>query len=106
MNLRERIDRLLALPDSLLCGPEADELEDVIQLGFSAVYSGELWVSQVSRALDEAAGGDDADRLKALSQELRAARGSVERVRTPVVQLAARAQELGVGAPGSTSAAR
>ena len=105
MNLRERIDRLLALPDSLLGGPEASELEDVVQLGFSAVYSGELWVSQVSRALDEAAGAGESDRLSALSQELRAARGSVERVRTPVAQLAARAQELGVGAPRSTTTA-
>ena len=98
MNLRERIERLLGLPDSELGGPEARELEDVVQLGFSAVYSGELWVRQVSRALERAA-VDAPETLAALSQELAGARESVARVREPVVALAARAPELGVGAP-------
>lgn len=98
MPLRERIEYLLQLDDRELTGPYAVELEDAIQCGFAAVHAGELWISQVQRALEEAR-GHDPERVAALEREAASARAVVEAARAQMALLHARAQELGVGAP-------
>src|SRR4051812_46104746 len=55
--LRPTIERLLELSDDELKGPRAAELEDAVQRGWTAVHVGELWITQVTRALADA--GDD-----------------------------------------------
>lgn len=92
------------MPDPEIAGDRADEVEDVVQLGLAAVHQGELWVILVRREL-EGAIAQDPERAAALGRELEAARGSVAKVRAPVMRLAARAQQLGVGAPRSGSRA-
>lgn len=97
MPLRPTIEHLLELSDDELGGPRAAELEEAIQRGLTAVHVGELWISQVARALADAS--YDAEHRAALENELAASRGSVKEVRRQVAQLHERAHQLGVGAP-------
>ncbi len=97
MPLRPTIEQLLELSDDELKGPRAAELEDAIQRGLTAVHVGELWISQVARALADAS--YDAEHRAALEAELTASRKSVEDVRRQVGALHERAQRLGVGTP-------
>src|SRR3954453_12035810 len=66
--LRPTIEQLLELSDEELKGPRADELEDAVQRALTAVHVGELWICQVTRALDAA--GDDPEHRAALEKEL------------------------------------
>ena len=97
MPLRPTIEQLLELSDDELGGARAAELEDAIQRGLTAVHVGELWISQVARALANAS--YDADHRTALENELAASRESVKEVRCQVAKLHERAHQLGVGAP-------
>ena len=100
MPLRRRIDRLLGLPSSELGRPEeAAEIEDVVQRGFTAVHSGEMWTTFVSRELESALERGDTERAPALVNELRSSRASLEAVRARVTKLSERAQQVGVGSP-------
>ena len=97
MPLRPTIEHLLELSDDELAGSRAVELEDAIQRGLTAVHVGELWISQVARALAEVS--HDAEHRAALEAELAASRASVKDVRRQVAALHERAHQLGVGAP-------
>ena len=99
MSLRGEIERLRALPDSELQGAAARQLEDIVQRGLSAIHTGELWMTELRRALEGSF--DRPSRAVAIATELAAARTSVESVRGPVLELMRRAQRLGVGTPAA-----
>ena len=98
MNLRDRIEFLLQLPDEELKGAHAVDLEDAVQRGLTAVHSGELWIRHVQRALEAARVGEP-ERAAALAREIEHSRAAVAEIRSRVGPLHERAQELGVGAP-------
>jgi signal transduction histidine kinase len=94
--LRPAIEQLLELSDDELRNGRAAELEDAVQRGLSAVHVGELWISQLRRALVDTTSEED---KVAIEQALAASRASVREVRREVAALHERAQELGIGAP-------
>ncbi len=102
--LRERIDRLLELDMDELAREDAEHVEEVLQRGFAAIKSGELWVLHVQRELDNC--GDDPARCAALREELTASGIALEAVRERVMELCGRARELGVGSPAAAQPAR
>jgi hypothetical protein len=96
--LRERIDRLLELGMDELGRESPEHVEEVLQRGFAAIKSGELWVLHVQRELRKC-GDSDAVRSAALQEELAGSEAALLGVRERVMQLCRRARELGVGSP-------
>jgi uncharacterized damage-inducible protein DinB len=95
--LKDRIDALLQLQDEELRGPRAAELEDAVQRALTAVHVGELWINQLTRALEEKT--HDSEHREALEAALASARESVKEVRRRAAALHERANALGVGDP-------
>jgi hypothetical protein len=95
--LRERIDRLLELDIDELGRECPVEVEEVLQQGFAAIKSGELWVLHVQRELGNCDG--DPVRSAALQEELTSSEAALQAVHTRVTSLSKRASELGVGSP-------
>jgi hypothetical protein len=102
--LRERIDRLLELDVEELGRECPVEVEEVLQQGFAAIKSGELWVLHVQRELDKSAA--DPVRCAALQEELTSSEAALQAVHTRVTGLCERARELGVGSPAPARPAR
>ena len=103
--LRERIDRLIELDLDELGREDPEHVEEVLQRGFAAIKSGELWVLHVGRELDNARDSDTV-RAAALQEELTASETALEAVRERVMTLCRRARELGVGSPAPAHRAR
>jgi hypothetical protein len=104
--LRERIDRLLELDMDELGRERPEDVEEVVQRGFAAIKSGELWVMHVRRELANCDRESDHVRAAALQEELTSSETALEAVRTRVNSLCGRARELGVGSPAPAQSAR